>query len=96
MVEIARVRSARPPLKAGPDSAFVGVERRDWASRELLVRRVWSEFEEMPGLRLTFGQARLLFGLEPGCCLRILGTLAESGYLIRSRDGLYGRRDLVA
>jgi len=96
MVEIARIRTASPPLEVGTGSGFAGVERRNRASRELLVRRVRNEFEEMPGLRLTFGQARLLFGLEPGCCVRILGVLAESGYLIRSKDGTYGRRDLVA
>lgn len=84
--------AVRPPLGA---SAFHGAERRDTTSRGLLVRRVRSEFDEMPGLRLTFAQARLLFDLEAGCCQRVLGFLAESGYLVRTRDGRFGRRDSV-
>jgi len=50
----------------------------------------------MPGLRLTFQQARLLFDLDPGCCTRVLGSLTDSGFLMRTGNGLYGRRDLVA
>lgn len=87
---------ARPSFEVPLLAPFHGVERRDWVSRDRLVRRVRSEFDEMPGLRLTFAQAKVLFGLEPGCCQRILGFLSESGYLTRTRDGRYGRRDLVA
>lgn len=87
-------RTARPPL--GFPSRLLNAERRDWVGREQLVRRVRDEFEEMPGLRLTFGQAKLLFGLEHGCCYRILGELTRSGYLIQMKNGLFGRRDLVA
>ena len=85
-------RTARPPL--GFQSHFAGPERRDWITREQLARRVRNEFEEMPGLRLTFGQAKLLFGLEHGCCQRILHELATSGYLVQMKNGLFGRRDL--
>ena len=74
---------------------YTGPERRNQASREQLVRRVRNEFEEMPGLCLTFAQAKLLFGLDPGCCDRVLSGLLQSGFLIRTRTGLYGRRDLV-
>jgi hypothetical protein len=87
-------RTARPPL--GFPSRLLGTERRDWVAREQLVRRVREEFEEMPGLRLTFGQAKLLFGLEHGCCQRILRELMQSGYLVQMKSGLFGRRDLVA
>jgi hypothetical protein len=79
---------ARVPVYTGP-------ERRNLASREQLVRRVRNEFEEMPGLCLTFAQAKLLFGLDPGCCERVLTGLLQTGFLIRTRTGLYGRRDLV-
>ena len=75
--------------------AYTGPERRNLASREQLVRRVSNEFEEMPGLCLTFAQAKLLFGLDTGCCERVLNGLLQSGFLIRTRTGLYGRRDLV-
>jgi len=75
--------------------AYTGPERRSLASREQLVRRIRNEFEEMPGLCLTFAQAQLLFGLDPGCCERVLCGLLQSGFLIRTRTGLYGRRDFV-
>ena len=40
-----------------------------------LVDRVRSEFEEMPGLRLTIPQASRLWGLDPAACQRIVDTL---------------------
>ena len=96
MGDLRPMVGARPSFEGHLLAPFYGAERRDWASRDSLVRRVRSEFDEMPGLRLTFAQAKVLFGLEPGCCQRILGFLSESGYLARTRDGRYGRRDLVA
>jgi hypothetical protein len=84
-----------PPTRSARLSGYTGPERRNLASREQLVRRVTNEFEEMPGLRLTFAQATLLFGLNPGCCERVLTGLMQSGFLIRTRQGQYGRRDLV-
>ncbi len=89
------VASLPPPTGSGRRPGYVGPERRNLASREQLVRRVRNEFEEMPGLRLTFSQATLLFDLNPGCCERILTGLMQSGFLIRTRQGQYGRRDLV-
>ncbi len=96
MGELRPMVGARPSFENRLLAPFPSVERRNRVSRDLLVRRVRSEFDEMPGLRLTFAQAKLLFGLEGGCCQRILSFLAESGYLARTRDGRYGRRDLVA
>jgi hypothetical protein len=96
MGELQPMTGAHPSFEGRPLAGFSGVERRNWVSRDLLVRRVRSEFDEMPGLRLTFAQAKLLFGLEPGCCQRILGFLSQAGFLTRTRDGRYGRRDLVA
>ena len=94
MGEARSIVGARPSFESPWLPPVSGVERRNRASRDLLVRRVRSEFDEMPGLRLTFAQARLLFDLDGGCCQRILDLLAESGYLIRSKDGRYGRRNL--
>lgn len=96
MGQSSLVVDARPSFENRALAPCPSVERRNRDSRDLLVRRVRSEFDEMPGLRLTFAQAKLLFGLEAGCCQRILGFLAQSGYLARTRDGRYGRRDLVA
>jgi hypothetical protein len=43
--------------------------------------RIRSEYQEMPGLRLTLSQAARLFGLEPVSCERVLNTLVVDGEL---------------
>jgi hypothetical protein len=58
---------------------------------EDLLRRVKSEFEEMPGLRLTEPQARRLWGLDQAACTALLETLIESRFLFRTRDGAFMR-----
>jgi hypothetical protein len=50
------------------------------------------EYAEMPGLKLTFSQARCLWNLSDELCERALGTLMRSGYLVRTADGGYIRR----
>lgn len=85
---------ATPPTRLVRSAGYVGPERRDLASRERIVRRIRSEFEEMPGLCLTLAQARVLFGLEAGCCQRILDELVREGFLVRTRGHQYARRDL--
>jgi len=70
-------------------------ERRHVARRKSLVRRVHAEFEEMPGLSLTLAQATRLFGLPSSAvCARILGQLAEQGWLRLNHSGRYVRRTL--
>jgi DNA-binding IclR family transcriptional regulator len=61
------------------------VDRRNPAARQTLLQRVSAEFQEMPGMRLTAGQARRLFGLRSDVCHRILSTLVRQGTL--SCDG---------
>ena len=56
-----------------------------------LVRRVRSEYLEMPGLRLTRPQASRLLGLDSAMCERVLQRLVDSAFLTRSADGRYGR-----
>jgi hypothetical protein len=58
-----------------------------------LVRRVQSEFLEMPGLRLTEPQVRRLSGLDPSYCTAVLSVLVETGFLFRSKDGFFMRFD---
>jgi hypothetical protein len=70
-------------------------DRRNAASRELLLRRVRAEFAEMRCLRLTGGQARRLFGLRPDVCDRVLRTLVEEHALTCGADGRYGVRDTL-
>jgi len=49
---------------------------------ESVLFRVWGEFAEMPGLKLTLPQATRLFQLEPTRCERVLGVLVDTGQLV--------------
>lgn len=60
---------------------------------EEALRRIKSEFVEMPGLRLTGPQAQRLWGLEPDFCDAILGALVDARFLLRTGDGTYVRID---
>ncbi len=64
-------------------------ERRDVASRIGVLGRVSSEFQEMPGLRLTEAQAQRLFSLRPDICTRVLATLVDRSVLRRDPSGAY-------
>jgi hypothetical protein len=57
------------------------VDRRDHRARYALVQRVYGEFHEMPCMRLTGAQARLLFGLRLDVCERILLRLVQEDLL---------------
>ena len=56
-----------------------------------LLRRARGEFLEMPGLRLTFQQARRLWGLDEETCTCLLDALVDSGFLARGDDEQYAR-----
>lgn len=56
-----------------------------------LESRILGEFLEMPGLRLSFDQARRLWGLDAAACTRVLETLVARGVLSRDADGRYAR-----
>jgi hypothetical protein len=62
-------------------------------ANEEMLRRVRGEFLEMPGLRLTEPQARRLWGLDAASCGELLGTLVETRFLFRTRDGAFMRLD---
>jgi hypothetical protein len=68
-------------------------DRRDPESREHLLRRIRSEFEEMPCLRLTAAQARRLFGLRYDICERLLQVLVSDRTLTYGRDQRYKLRE---
>lgn len=57
--------------------------------------RIWSEFREMPGLRLTLGQACRLFGLDPADGAEAMQSLVDAGVL-RQIGPFYLRADLDA
>lgn len=77
----------------------MGVRRTPAGSRvcdhpreaQLIKRQIRSEFECLPGLKLTFAQARRLFGLDADCCARVLAALLDEGALTLTADGAYAR-----
>ena len=60
-------------------------------SREQLIRRVFGEYLEMPGLRLTRPQAQRLWAMDEQTCTEILDLLTEVRFLHRQSDGTYAR-----
>ena len=54
-----------------------------------VLQRVQGEYREMPGLRLTIAQAQRLWGLDHTVCDALLGTLVETKFLFRTRDGAF-------
>lgn len=58
---------------------------------ERLIRRVYSEFLEMPGLRLTRQQAQRLWGLDERTCAALLESLVDAKFLCRPGHGMYAR-----
>ena len=70
--------AARNPMPLSPDGPAI--------------RRIQSEFREMPGLRLTLAQAARLFGLSQDACGRILSDLVAEDLLHLAGDGRYDVR----
>ena len=70
-----------------------GLERRDLARREAIIRRIIAEFHDMPGLVLSLKQASRFLGVDEAACGRILATLTERGVLRRSATEYYSRRE---
>ena len=51
------------------------------------IDRIRSEYEEMPGLNLTLGQAARFWQLDRGQCESLLESLVRDGFLAHSRSG---------
>lgn len=77
------------PLR--PAAAKVPIDRRNHAARKLLLERILSEFQEMPGTSLTVRQANKLFGTPSDVTIRILNRLVQDGLLRLTLDGRYRR-----
>jgi hypothetical protein len=58
-----------------------------------IVRRVRTEYEEMPGLVLTIPQAARLWRLERAVVENVMAALVAADYLRLGRHG-FGRRTL--
>jgi len=54
--------------------------------------RVRAEFDEMPCVRVTADQARMLFGLRQPTMQWVLDRLLSDGFLSRTDQGEYVRR----
>jgi hypothetical protein len=72
-------RTARPVRNSRP------------AFDEALLQRVYGEFLEMPGLRLTSQQAQRLLGLDESICVQLLQWLVDTKFLSRAEHGMYIR-----
>lgn len=58
-------------------------------AHDLLLARIAGEFHEMPGLRLTLGQASRFWQLDRSVCEAALHTLVQRDVLYRTMDGYY-------
>jgi hypothetical protein len=65
------------------------MEIRDSRDEWPLLRRIRSEFHEMPGLCLTVPQASRLWNLDRQLSELALYLLVESGFLTRTGDGRF-------
>ena len=59
------------------------------SAHDPLLARIMGEFHEMPGLRLTVGQASRFWQLEPSVCEAALRMLVQREVLYRTLDGYY-------
>lgn len=55
------------------------------------ILRIYNEYLEMPGLRLTREQAERLWGLEPATCIHALDQLVALRFLYCTPGGQYAR-----
>ena len=78
--------------RAHLDSWYVGNDR---SSRRLAdvcaLRTFWNQYVELPGLRLTFSQARGLMAVDASTCGSVLDSLLLLKFLQKSPDRAYVR-----
>jgi hypothetical protein len=56
---------------------------------EQIAIRVRADYRDMPGLQLTFGQARVLWQLDASTCGAVLQALVDEGFLVARSDGRF-------
>lgn len=66
-------------------------ERAHVEVSDVMLQRIYGEFIEMPGMRLTLSQAQRLWGLDERTCQVLLEYLVDMKFLCRSLHGNYGR-----
>ena len=87
------VGTAKPLVEADPSRRTCPIERRNLTSRQALLHRITTEYDEMRGLRLTAAQAQRLFGLREDICLRVFNALVDAAILRRDVNNGYARND---
>ncbi len=87
------VGTAKPLVEAHPPRRACPIERRNLTSRQALLHRITTEYDEMRGLRLTAAQAQRLFGLREDIFLRVFNALVDAAILRRDVKNGYARND---
>ena len=81
------------PMPAGAHVPLASsADRHTPTDREILLRRIRAEFEEMPGLSVTLEQAMRLFGLSRDAMSRILVDLTGAHVLQVKAERRYSLR----
>jgi DNA-binding IclR family transcriptional regulator len=75
------VRTIPPPVRQGAAKSLEAFDS--------VMARVRAHYLEMPGLSLTFAQARRLLGLDDSVCGDVLATLVQDGFLKQTGDERY-------
>jgi CheY-like chemotaxis protein len=73
------------------DSRGVREHQRHLRERTSLLRRLRTDFLELPGLRITPQEGARLWNLDVEKCTRLLDALVDEKLLVRTRDGRYKR-----
>ena len=60
-------------------------------ANDRLLRTIWSEYAEMPGLKLTPEQAQRLWAVDESTCTDLLESLVAAKLLVRGADRQYAR-----
>ena len=71
-------------------NTLAGIDDEGDTIREL-TRRVQAEYAEMPGLSVTFAQARRLLATDEPTCAEVFTSLIKRGVLRRTPQGRYVR-----
>jgi hypothetical protein len=58
---------------------------------DTVLRRIWAEYAEMPGLSLTAFQGQRLWGLDRQTCATALELLTTAGFLRKTAASQYVR-----
>jgi hypothetical protein len=61
------------------------------AATQDVVARIRGEYLDMPGMRLTIGQAQRLCGVDQTLCKAVLDSLVAAKFLCVRSDGIYAR-----